>query len=152
MIYQTARHKWELTEQEVLDELGYNLTSYLGDVNQVPFFLKEMSQDVYTMAYRKGLRRNIPVVEYNLALNSIYLDDLKDAQLAQMRYSLRSRGAHLIKDQSGIDFEANTIMDKEIFDRTYSVDAEFIMISTGLIKQVPLCSNIPSDVVRGVDY
>lgn len=152
MNYQLARHRWELTEQEVLDELGYNLTSYLGDVNQVPFFLKEASQDVYNYAYKNGLRRNIPIVEYNLALNSIYLEELKDALLAQVRYALRSRGAHLLKDMSGVDMEANIVMDREIRTRGISIDTEFYMNSTGLVKQVPLASNIPSDIVRGVDY
>lgn len=152
MIYQLTRHKWELTEQEVLNELGYNLTGYLGDVNQVPFFLREISTDVYNYAYRKGSRINIPIVEYNLALNAIYLEDLKDAMLAQVRYALRSRGGHMIKDQTGVDFEANIMLDRAIFDRTIAIETEFYMNATGLVKQVPLSNNIPSDLVRGVDY
>ena len=152
MIYQTARHRWELTEQEVLNELGYDLTLYLGDINQVRFFLKEMSQDVYNYAYKKGIRYNIPVVEYNLALNSIYKETLEEALFAQTRYALRSRGAHLLKDVSGVDMEANVVLDREIRERGISIDTEFYMNSTGLVKQVPLPNNIPSDVVRGVDY
>ena len=152
MNYQLTTHKWELTETEVLNELGYNLTSYLGDVNQVPFFLKEVSQDVYNWAYKNGLRRNIPIMEYNFALNPIYLETLKNAMLAQVRYALRSRGAHLLKDVSGVDMEANQVLDNEIRERGIAIDVEFYMWETGLVKKVPLSNNIPSTVTRGVDY
>jgi hypothetical protein len=148
MIYDLKKHKYVLTEDDVRDELGIELVAFLGEDQQVPIFLKEVSDDLYTWYYSKMLETNIPTVEYLLATTDEYKETIQSALLAQARRMIRS-GSHLMKDKIA---NVQRGITEYKFDDTISDIAKQKMLSLNLISFRPLFFFIPEDAVRGVNY
>jgi len=141
MIYNLDKHQFILTEDNVRDELGIELTSFLGDDQQVPIFLAEASDDLYNWYYSKMLRSNIEVVEYVLATDERAKEAVFTALVAQVRRMIRS-GSHLMKDKVG-EFSPDDLI---------SVSAKYPLLELQLHLLRPLSIFIPDGVVRGVNY
>lgn len=141
MIYNINKHQFILTEDDVRDELGVELTAFLGDDKQVPIFLAEASDDLYTWYYSQMLRSNIEVVEYLLATDERAKEAVFSALVAQVRRMIRS-GAHLMKDKVG-EFSMNDMI---------SAIAQDHLMDLQLHSLRPLSIFIPDGIVRGVHY
>jgi len=141
MIYNINKHQFILTEDDVRDELGVELTAFLGDDKQVPIFLAEASDDLYIWYYSQMLRSNIEVVEYLLATDERAKEAVFAALVAQVRRMIRS-GSHLMKDKVG-EFSFNDMI---------SVIAQDHLLDLQLHSLRPLSIFIPDGVVRGVNY
>jgi hypothetical protein len=141
MIYNLNKHQFILTEDDVRDELGVELTAFLGDDKQVPIFLAEASDDLYNWYYSHMLRSNVEVVEYLLATDERAKEAVFTALVAQVRRMIRS-GSHLMKDKVG-EFSPDDLI---------SVSAKYPLLELQLHLLRPLSIFIPDGVVRGVNY
>lgn len=143
MNYDIKNHKFILTEDDVRDELGVELTAFLGDDKQVPIFLREASTDLYNWYYTKMLRENVEKVEYILATELARKEAIFAALIAQVRRMIRS-GSHLMKDKTNVE--------NYLFDETISDVAKREMYGLQLHSMKPFLFVIPAGQVRGVHY
>lgn len=142
MIYNIDKHKFILTEDDVRDQLGVELVSFLGDDQQVPIFLAEASDDLYNWYYSKMLRSNVQVVEYILATDEHAKEAIFAALVAQVRRMIRS-GSHLLKDKVNAEYTYDTLVSD-------IAKAELMKLQLHSLR--PLSIYIPEGVVRGVNY
>ena len=146
MLYDLKLHQYLLTEDDIRDYLGVELVSYLGNDQEVPIFLREVSSDLYAWFYSKMVRTNVPIVEYILATNDEYKEAIQSALVAQARKMLRS-GSQIAKDKIN---PANP--NRVQLDDIVPEDAKITLWNTNLISMRRLYFQIPDDVVRGVNY
>jgi hypothetical protein len=146
MQYNKTLHQYILTEDDIRDGLGVELTSYLGDDKEVPIFLREVSSDLYTWFYSKMLRTNVPLVEYILATDDEYKEAVYTALLAQARKMLRS-GSQIAKDKIN---PANP--NRVQLDDIVPEDAKIALWNTNLISMRRLYFKIPEGQIKGVTY
>ena len=149
MNYDLKSHKFILTEDDVRDELGVELTVFLGDDKQVPIFLREASEDLYVWYYSRMLQENVPLVEYVLATDPARKEAIFAALIAQVRRMIRS-GSHLMKDKvANINLRGMTEFK---FDDLISEIAKQEMYRLQLHSMKPIPIVIPSNQIRGVHY
>jgi len=146
MLYNINLHQYLLTEDNIRDYLGVELTSYLGDDKEVPIFLREVSSDLYAWLYSKMLRSNIPMVEYLLATDDNYKEAIQSALVAQARKMLRS-GSQIAKDKIN---PANP--NRVELDDIVPEDAKITLWNTNLISMRRIYFDIPEDKIRGIHY
>lgn len=130
------KNMWVLTEQEVKDELNIDLNLFLGDISQVKPLLVEVSRDIYNYALEQTLVENAP--HLIKGLNSIpeKTELLKQALLAQVRFVVRSRGGHLLKDQMLVNVATGLVLGDDVFERSINDQSKQYLRRTNLLKTV----------------
>jgi len=102
--YSLSLRQYVPTSSGVLNYTGLNVTEGFDTPQQVESFLIECSDDVYNYIYATSAPRTIEYKRYQIAKDDDIREDFKRALMYQVRYAFRS-GAHLVKDQHGINIE-----------------------------------------------
>lgn len=104
MKYSTSLRQYVATESGVLQYTGLNITESGMTPTEIEAFLIECSDDVYNYIYDSSLIISIPHKTFRIAKDASIRELFKRALMYQIRYAYRS-GAHLVKDQHGINIE-----------------------------------------------
>ena len=104
MKYSLSLRQYVPTSSGALNFIGINITEGFDTPQEVEAFLVECSDDVYNFIWSNTRLSSIPYKRNQIAKNDNIREDLKRALMYQVRYAYRS-GAHLIKDQHGINVE-----------------------------------------------
>ncbi len=140
MRYDYNAHRYVLTENGVLSELGENLQVILnatGDVNPSTLaarFLKRVSQTVYSWLYRDSM--NEAWIEYLLAKYPPLRDAIKEMLQAQLMYMLTNGDIGLY---SGVNVAKGQIMDIDALRGRARIAPEVEDISTQIIPELGYC-------------
>lgn len=127
---------WVLTEQEIKDELDIDLNLFLGDISKINPLLLEISRDIYDYALEQTLIENGPSLIKGLNTIPEKTELLKKALLSQVRFAVRSRGGHLLKDQMLVNVSTGLVLGDDVFTRAISEQAKTYLRRTNLLKTV----------------
>lgn len=108
MTYDKATHKYYLTENGVLQELGINLSLELQNGNQgkrVERFLRKITAAVYGYIYEDSF--NSLRIERDLAKHAPLRTIIKQMLLSQVEYALEN---NFIQDFSGVNISKGSAM------------------------------------------
>lgn len=108
MKYDIDLHQYVLTASGVYKYTGININEEFDIPKEAEFFLIECSDDVYNFIYNYTRMNYVDYKRYLIATSEDLRDEFKRALVYQVRYAFRS-GAHLIKDQHGINLERNKV-------------------------------------------
>lgn len=134
MEYDINKHQYVLTYNGVLQGLGIDLYQYNIDSENIDFFLKRTSAQIYN--YIKIHVRNSSWlwVEYVMAMDSDLRDVIYEALLGQVEYFVASGGS-LVALQHGVSLEKDRFVPlselrgaRKIADST-----EMILLNNGLL-------------------
>jgi hypothetical protein len=112
MKYDIDLRQYIITASGVLKYTGINLLNNFDEPQEADAFLIECSDDVYNHIYLMSRLDTISYKRHQIAKDETIREDFKKALIYQIRYAHRS-GAHLIKDQHGINLEKGKAIELE---------------------------------------
>lgn len=128
MIYNLSTHRYVLTIDGA-SEIG-DVTIAYGDNIQAERTLKSISRTIYNYIFSHANRANRNIVEYWIATNAELRDAIYQAMCAQLEADLSS-GQNDVKNQAGINFETNGIIDNKLLKaKSLCIEAQQILENT----------------------
>ena len=135
MEYDLKSHKYILTPQAVLEELGVDLHEVYGSDDKITKELKKRTKEVYHWLYSKAPASKYHI-EYLIATGGIYREAVFEALLGQVEYAIESAGSQVAL-QPGVLLSKGSVVPLEQLrgDVVVSLRTQQALQEAGLLYQ-----------------